>query len=120
MNRTMTPDKLRELDAWIETNLFGGVANRCNFEEGRKIVGCTYYKSDGSEVPHYSSRADAAMDVLKECHEYTSIIFGFHESPTGNSYYAGGIINPDAVNIFESAETLELAICLFAKRFFSK
>jgi len=91
----MTTQELRELDAWIDRNLF---------------------ENDLPEFsPHYTTDQHHAMDVLKKCAEkhQHDIAIGT-AGPTDWRVWAGEL------NGATYASSLELAICLFAKQLFSK
>jgi len=91
----MTTQELRELDAWIDRNLF---------------------ENDLPEFsPHYTTDQHHAMDVLKKCAEkcLTDISIGT-AGPNEWRVWAGEL------NGATYAPTLEVCICLFAKQLFSQ
>lgn len=135
--------ELRELDAWIAEhvmgtkNMFGlkkrgfwyrpnahGYTDRQSeawqlpFEEAKKHE----YPHGGHddrvtvceiEIPSYTSNPAAAMQVLEKCAEKTTV--ALNQGTTG-----WFISDCDKKLRFAVAETLPLAICLFAKKLFSK
>lgn len=103
----MTPTELRELDAWIAEHVLGYTYsnhNLCCKKTGRFIQ---------AGLPYYSSDPAAAMEVLKKCIAVIEDVhFGWHLER--RCYFVWG----DGEKEF--AETLELSICLFAKKLFTK
>lgn len=119
-------DDTRELEAWIAVNLFGWVKTdvKCHPSDNRTINGFLYspngFNGDlnqSSAVPHYTTDPAAAMQVLQKCScETTNIEIDFRDGDTfavGTYRRAGGIKEAEA-------DTLPLAIALFAKALFSK
>lgn len=140
---TMSEKELRELDAWIAEHVFNYVWARdtawirSDFPRGsmfRKGTKClvekvckelSWSKLTGGEafapdryhhVPHYSTNAAAAMMVLEKClskvRDLTMAEYEDLESFNGYRVYGR---SGEAI-----AETLPLAICLFAKKLFCK
>lgn len=141
----MSETELRELDAWIDRELFAGGKfvglKKCGFWYRDGACGYTSAACDagrftpeeakkreylrGEEpvtihelpIPHYTTSPADAMRVLERCVD---------ESPYGSVtiYKAGDewLIECKDGEVFESAQenTLPLAICLFARKLFSK
>lgn len=74
---------------------------------------------DDIEFPKYSTDPAAAMDVLKKCFDKTGQIEVFRTQIHPFKFGVVGKWLPSADYECE-AETLELAICLFAKKIFTK
>ncbi len=143
----MTTKELRELDAWIAENVMGwkwfrfrmkktGTAKNAGkgYDRWQQLVQPNdtwhlqpkwgaihqpqgegnYLEVEGrNDVPHYTTDPAAAMEVLKKCQsETTVIIYASGAQPMSSICDGNGIL--------ETAETLELAICEFAKALFSK
>jgi hypothetical protein len=133
----MSDTEMKELDAWIhkhvmEGDLYVGLKKRglwyrpnARGYTDRQSEAGRYTRAEAKEheYPHdepvticefkpenYSSDAAAAMEVLKKCSDIAVIDVG---QSVGKWFAA----NQD---FFEWAQTLELAICLFAKKLFSK
>lgn len=125
----MTTKELRALDAWIAEHVFGckvhhvesGVFGGVDYED---CIHCTgkhpdLRRWDGEKSYSWKPTTDpaAAMEVLKKCAEKTDqmsivecigdwvVTHGDGNDPT----------TPDG-----EGKTLELAICLFAQKLFSK
>jgi hypothetical protein len=98
----MTQKELRELDAWVAENVIGWHL--------------TDIDMTSEDYPRYTTDHAAAMEVLKKC------AFGNRIT----CWYSDGTWNVDNLRGYASyeheaqAETLELAICIFAKKLFSK
>lgn len=113
-------NKFRELDDWLAERVMGWKLNDCGFW----IVNQQLYQSTGfmrfPPQPQYSmcdntyfnphKNAACAFLVLKKCCE--------KQGPTSVSFCQGFKDGWQCGN--ERAETLELAICFFAKKLFSK
>ena len=126
----MTTEEMRELDAWIAEHVFGYIKQNVNYPEAHwnelslpDLDG--NYISEGwvqgwefrdVNIPFYSTQASAAMGVLKKCAE--NLIRGI----TINQNEGKWIIQAqnNYIGNLEMSETLELAICLFAKQLFSQ
>jgi|SRR6267154_317127 len=121
----MTTTEQRELDAWIETIVFNSQANRVTIKDGRKTVGVEFYDGIRNPIRHYTTDPAAAMEVLKKC-QIESRKRGDPISidlTHGNaSCVSLQILEQDSyfTELDCEAETLELSICLFAKKLFSK
>ena len=138
----MTSNELCELDAWIETNIFDGQkygvkkrglwyrpdahgytdrqseAWRLSLEEAKKHE----YKRGGYDeqvvimpidTPRYTTDPADAMEVLKKCSTLTP--YAISNNITGFM-----VSDLDKKSRYGIGETLELAICLFAKKLFTK
>lgn len=128
----MTPEQMRELDAWIAEHL-----TKCAMVEKisprrykaryhlDKIpggVGCSGFKSveDAwnyltNQIPHPSTDKSEAFWVLEKCHE--KVGFGIITQSTATGWSIRFAINgQNDVH----GDTLPIAICLFAKKLFSK
>ena len=109
----MTTQELRELDAWIAFNVMKwGYSNFYWWNQG-VILPIT-------ECPRFTTDPAAAMAVLKKCAEKCQ-----HDvaivSPVPKMWKVGYVSWDDETILGkEEAETLELAICLFAKALFEQ
>ncbi len=124
--RIMTEKQLRELDAWIAEYVFGwsdikmeNAPNEVSSLKppfGRSPVGY-------SQLPHFSTFRMDAMLVLERCVQEISWnrIVSIGTTSDGDYFinYSDSEPNSEAFCACE-AETLPLAICLFAKQLFSK
>jgi hypothetical protein len=85
-------------------------------------------------VPFYTTDPAAAMDVLKKCAEKRAEAYDPHRPSTYDPYRPSAslvicapccdrsqwtVVDSEEMQIFGEAETLELAICLFAKHLFT-
>lgn len=117
----MTPEQMRELDAWIGRNVFGKKVCECfphlwerRGTEGDSELYCTHcnaYLSDVRLVTYTTSPADA-FAVLEKCAEKKSI--EINRLVSGRWYIT--TLHMDV----EPQSTLPVAICLFAKALFGK
>jgi len=109
----MTTQEMRELDAWIAVNLFNA-ENDQNWQEFL-IGNSPAWNKDGSDNC-FSPTTDpaAAMEVLKKCYDQPLSICTC-KSPDGYKFWL-----PNGFSIALNAPTLELAICQFAKKLFTK
>lgn len=133
----MTKKELRELDAWIAEHVMGYLwLWRIHYGDPLKAIfksaeSASEYANDwqevtesnnpknrfagwNSNVPFYTTDPAAAMEVLKKCLDFTWI--GFGKKLTSENLYS----LTDRMIIDSKSETLELAICLFAKKLFTK
>lgn len=124
----------RELDAWIAEHVMGFEERPC-YHGSARIEGMTFYVANGRSVtgeaskgnhqfPKYTTDPAAAMEVLKKCGEHlaatdSAIELGQNLNKDGLIYWW---VNHDraSASFLCEAETLELAICLFAKKLFTK
>lgn len=126
----MTTKELRELDAWIAENVMGW---KVDYESARRKHGpgwlCQTRRNDNAtwcRLPDFSVASSYAMDVLKKCADRlyekdASIIICQHpvndENDKSPLYWS---VSHDHQLSESIAQTLELAIALFAKQLFSK
>jgi len=112
----MTTQEMRELDAWIAENVFGWQEFR---EEEYPYRMLWREGEEGSPVwdepDYYTTDPAAAMEVLKKCADNLWLSVGF--SKQRKTFLCGGILSGEN---YAEAETLELAICQFAKKLFTK
>jgi hypothetical protein len=133
---------LRKLDAWIDVNIFNSVkrclhlnvfqkeppfSSLCICEDCEEEFGQTTLAISRGMIQGYSSDSSASMEVLKACSkklendrafigiEPYSDIDGFQGWKVEALYRT-----MNQRTFAEVAETLELAICLFAKTLYSK
>lgn len=118
----MNDKDLRELDAWVGVNIFGmkpihrdGPKPTKGTEDDYFIV--EWVNISGS-LPHYSTDPAAAMQVLEKCHEICCVETGIYENISGS--IRGNFARSVYRDITIEAKTLPIAICLFAKKLFSK
>lgn len=118
----MTDKEKRELDAWIAEHVFGWDLDSANFPSGYDVAFCGY-PPDSKRwrgialphvVPHYTTDPAAIMEVLKKCADVTNVELSFWNVTRRWSVGSQSLDGP------EKADTLELAICQFAKRLFEK
>lgn len=99
----MNAKEMRELDAWIARNLFEWDYSNFMWWKNHEIV--------AYNLPQFTiSKADA-MNVLEKCVEQSQLTM---QKP-GTHWQIW-----NRVNHHVTAETLPLAICLFAKKLFSE
>ena len=118
----MTTEELRELDAWIAENLFG---MKHDWRNCHWCQSSDPYALNNGHFQRYTSDPAAAMEVLKKlsskCEEMSGdlVISSGGIWTVGIQRYAeyGGA---EEIDPLCEAETLELAICLFAKKLFVK
>lgn len=140
----MTDSEMRELDAWIAEHVFGyrwfafegGKGNRfCDlqipstFQERHGGIQCDAplvgYERDIGGVPRYSKEARPAMEVLEKCAQKCdesgdSVDVSFtKQSPLKWDVGRLQLAVEWSIELSSSAETLPLAICLFAKKLFA-
>lgn len=103
----MTTNEMRDLDAWICLNLFNWT--QADVEKRPAMM------------PHFTTDPAAAMEVLKWVIQESNIVFGrsINLETSGSAYWIDVRIGVDDL-INAHALSLELAICLFAKRLFEK
>ena len=124
----MNDMEMRELDAWIAEYVFGW--NRQRFNNGHvrhNILVPEKFRADkyrkhgwnkGVELidnfPHYTTDPAAAMDVLEKCAIKSG--YGLTVIPQSNGmWFACSNYANEAFG-----ETLNIAICLLAKKLFTK
>ena len=127
-----TEIKLRELDEWIAVNLFNWDVSRVGWCDSaiKHCVGksCYGFPPDSANwktcalphlIPCYTTDLDATMMVLEKCNirqsEKDFIEMGIKKTgkQKRNHYLA-------TAEFSVNAKTLSLAICLFAKKLFTK
>lgn len=113
----MNEKELRELDAWIAVHVMRYIPVIRPADSTYPVL---KYWIDGAGLeilqPQFSPTSDegSAMQVLKRCREIVSVAL-----PAGGS--TGVMVQDlDKKSRYAIAETLELAICLFAKKLFTK
>lgn len=124
----------RELDAWIAEHVMGFEERPC-YRGSARIEGMTFYVANGRSVtgeaskgnhqfPKYTTDPAAAMEVLKKCAEECDMpieIDRKRDKKTGNWRIESGTMAQGLLAIAPpECNTLELAICLFAKKLFTK
>ena len=109
----MNDAELRELDLWIAVNIFGWQTfneeeypHRMLWREGD--IGSPVW----DEPDFYTTDPAAAMEVLKRCSDEWDIQIG-RRMITKEWFCSSGYA-------YTQAETIELAICQFAKKLFIK
>lgn len=110
----MTTNELREIDAWIAEHVMGAKENP---RFSGSVIGITKVWLDTRTYETFSPTeiSDYAMEVLEKC--IGKGVVNLRES--SNGYFIDkSPANPPYV--YAEAETLPLAICLFAKKLFSK
>ncbi len=103
----MTDSETRELDAWIELNVFKTIAKNLAHDKSDSLIPRKKWSSDPA----------AALEVLEKCGKYltpyaVTIVF----SGTGDVICDTEHYRKD---VRSSARTLPLAIALFAKKLFA-
>jgi Phage ABA sandwich domain len=118
----MTTTELRKLDAWIAEHVMGWLRvnsnekldhpQRFNVLPDRILIG----QNMGHRIIEYSPTTDpaAAMQVLEKC------ITGNTSIAINHGTTGWWVTDCDKKKNYAIAETLPLAICLFAKKLFSK
>ncbi len=107
----MTDTELRELDAWIECNLF----NRPDVRACNDFAGGIEWDSDKPIPRHYTTDPAAAMKVLEKVSFRKGV--GVNHGADGLFEVCHVVTTPYGLRLIHivSAETLPLAICKFAK-----
>lgn len=103
----MNSTELRQLDAWIAENVMG-FSTLCKRMPDGKIS--DFIIGDGSRFCPTIDPA-AAMEVLKKCARKSCPLI---QHGANEVYYISSMVAKS------EAPTLELAICLFAKKLFEK
>lgn len=129
----LSEKQLRELDVWIAEHVMGFKSTktpddafdsneRLSFSgsASRRFMVSTTYQYNGKgkwwhQWHYYEPTTDpaAALEVLKKCYQTLSICSC--KTPNGFKFWF-----PSEYNSAIESEALELAICLFAKKLFSK
>lgn len=136
----MTPQEIRELDAWIAENVFNlgatvglvkrgyfyrpnaqgytalaSEAGRFTLEEAKKHEWVKGEEDDVTivrwDAPRYSSDPAAAMEVLKRC---LAVLEGY-QVQIGGTYEHYEVSSGNQLTESVVAGTIELAICRFSK-----
>lgn len=110
----MKTTELRELDAWIAFHVTQKTTSLIKINESNCWL-----------VPRYSAEGDAAMAVLEKCAEKTSV--SITKDADEKFSVEWWIAEPKGIAPIEgsrwhqivTAQTLPLAICLFAKKLFN-
>ncbi len=118
----MKDKERQELNCWIAKWVMGWK----RVESPSKIVRGKFFYNGGDTLIHYGQAGHnqltnfkptndpaAAMEVLKKCASHSAVII---TRPTTDSWR----ITTRTLSVCIEAETLELAIALFAKKIFSK
>lgn len=133
--KTETEKELRELDAWIAEHVMGyrwfayegGKSNRfcdlqipSDWQARHGGIQCESslegYERDIGGVPKYTTNPADAMAVLEKCCAETMQEDCVYIGKTESEWIVGHTTR----NFEEVADTLPMAICLFAKQLFSK
>jgi hypothetical protein len=111
----MSANDMRELDAWIAEKVmeFKIKNGRCWVTRPvlKSLTKVAHVEVD-FEIEHYTTDPAAAMEVWKKCAEKQTTI-SIQKSKSG-----WRVVSMDSHSF--GCETLELAICLFAKKLFEK
>jgi Phage ABA sandwich domain len=129
----MTPTEQRELDAWIAEHVMGyrwtkierrGKTNHLFPSEQFRFEPAVDNFNDNGGAPSFTTDPAAAMEVLKRCADKVTAEFGSLDiDGQGNSWLISAQMRGEFAADVEhetEAKTLELAICLFAKKLFTK
>lgn len=132
----MTDQEKRELDAWISEHVMGW--HRMTFDNGfpgaarnqlvpEKFRADQYRKHgwrDGIELldtfPKFTTDPAAAMAVLKKCAERCDAEICLRAGKWIVTGYCLSDVKPGQLDWDVAAPTLELAICLYAKKLFGE
>ena len=132
--KTYTEKELRELEAWIAEHVMGYEERQC-YNGSQRIEGQTFWVCKGRQVvapsfngkhrfPPFATDPAAAMQVLEKCAEMLRKDCNSVEilrNTTGwavCSLYRDGFGHEEHDTV--EAETLPLAICLFARKLFGE
>ena len=116
----MTATELRQLDAWIAENVMGNQQRKIRVTDGRKLVRYEFLKVGTNEIcPEYTTDPAAAMEVLKKCCEAMAVNVEIWKAGNGE-WVCRMVSGRNSRNCVGTANTIELAICLFAKKLFTK
>jgi hypothetical protein len=114
-------ENLRELDAWIAVNVFGKKAISIHDKPPTKGTEDDYFIKEylfiSHSCPHYSTEGHHALLVLKKCAEIRQATIA---GPTKYDKWFVWSFNDDANLVRGEGETLEIAICDYAKLLYSK
>lgn len=121
----MKNEELRELDAWIAEHVMGFTLNSGHpphwYSSDSDRVYFVRLAEDDDAAIYWQPTTDpaAAMEVLKKCYDKCGMIDTFRTQIKPYRFGVTGKWLP-AANYECEAEALELAICLFAKKLFTK
>jgi hypothetical protein len=125
LTKIMNDKQLRELDAWIAEHVMGyRKATKQELDlHSRRDIWWVSPDSDGENstqmhpyLPLFTADPAAAMMVLEKCLSETKDAITMAETPTIAAHMGRYTVANEEV--VECAETLPLAICLFAKKLF--
>jgi hypothetical protein len=130
----MTQQEMHDLDAWIAEHVFGWVKmnfnngyTRHNYLNKTKERANRFRKHDWAygyhyvkHEPSYTSDSAAAMEVLKKCILKCQNELTFAAPAPFMWKVARLDWDSECCMELQEAETIELAICLFAKELFGK
>ena len=114
----MKTDELRELEVWIGEHIFGGEITKTphlatdvymQTESDRRLMMSPY------PVPRYTTDRAAAMEVLEKCCDKIGILELGRVKVKPFNFCIRATYVPE---LDVEAETLPLAICLFAKKLY--
>jgi len=113
----MSPKEISELDAWIAEHVMGWKIhnrNTAHYVDADKVNSSDYilraaYNWSAVNTPN------VAMEVLKKCIEHCGFFDALLIGQTADGNY---FVGHNAASV--EAPTIELAICLFAKKLFEK
>jgi len=120
----MTDTKMRELDAWIEENVFGLPVD---WEAGRRKHGpgfLWFIKGENGQpnrcevVKNYCTDPAASFELLKKLAKTNDVLVSFDEQ-TGD-FFVSKLQAYGTQDFTTGANTLELAIAKFARKLYSK
>lgn len=119
----MNDTELRELDAWIAEHVMGWTIFKTtdDWHKAGSPTSRTIQVLDQTphfDIPKYTTDPAAAMMVLEKCGSENTIAIYFGTDGVWHVEHEN--IYEDRVDFQAKAETLPLAICLFAKQLFSK
>lgn len=119
-SKTPTEKELRELDAWIAEHVMGYKV-RIRKPDSTYPALRYWNKGDGFEIlqAQFSPTTNPAdaFEVLKKCYERAESFESGKDDSQGWYFFVDAPIK--AINA-SSHESLELAVCLFARKLFSK
>lgn len=121
----MNKRKLRELDAWIGVNVFGKKAISEKGPKPTKGVEEDYFVIEfihvSCSLPHYTTDKAAAFEVLAKLITHAdNILLWKHSKLAPNKFWFAHSTKLGPGLAAGSAPTLELAICLLAKKIYSE
>ncbi len=114
----MKVSEFNDLDAWICEHIMGWTKIEPQRKNGPRGLGLNPKISQYDYIPRYCTDQYYAMDVLKKCAEIQQI--GLEICTRSGMAEVYTTVDPDGDLTKAEAQTLELAICLFAKQLFSQ